>query len=127
MPQIALLVDLSYLLHFMSPQIFLKTSQPGSPKQESDLFTWLHDKVFYLDGIHGTFERFNPGERQGYARLYHNPSAQGRQTDHYKIMKRELGDDWVTDLTDNIERYVATAINLGYCFDEDENAPAPPV
>ena len=82
------------------------------------VFTFLDGKSFTLDGVHGQFRHEVRWAVYPYAhateRLYHEPSAKGRRSEAYQALRREYRDDWVTDLTDSIERYCEIATKLGY-------------
>lgn len=80
----------------------------------NELFTFLDGKAYTLDGIHGTFRQdVWVGLDRVSEYLRHVPSAQGKRSKAYQDTKRQLGDDWSTDLTNGL-RYVDIAIELGY-------------
>jgi hypothetical protein len=82
-----------------------------------ELFAFLHGKSYVLDGIRGVFHYETCKARVPYERivhkLSHEPDASGRRTKQYREIKRQLGDDWSTDLTDG-ERLCDIAVELGY-------------
>lgn len=85
----------------------------------NEIFDFLHGKEYILHGIHGIFEykaTFSRYLNRWEHSLYHNPSEIGQQTEEYRKTRRKLGDDWTTDLTNNIESYCAIATKLGYIY-----------
>jgi hypothetical protein len=85
---------------------------------DNAIFEYLHGRPYTLDGISGQFEYRSHQAIYPYprmvARLWHTPDAAGRDTEEYRKLRRQLGDDWSTDLTDSIERFCAIALELGY-------------
>lgn len=61
-----------------------------------------------LDGVSGTIRLEG---RSPYQRVVHHADARGRQSAEYRRVKRELHDDWSTDLTDS-DRLVGIACSV---------------
>lgn len=61
----------------------------------------IDGKEYTLDGVHGRFKVDR--SRAHDTRVTHEPSARGRRSEAYLETKRELRDDWSSDLT-NTER-----------------------
>lgn len=84
----------------------------------SEIFEFLHEKAYTLDGISGTFEWECNMQRYPYQamvhRLIHKPDMQGLYSETYLANKRKMGDDWVSDLSDNVDLYSQIAVELGY-------------
>ena len=85
------------------------------------LFGFLDGKEWTLDGIHGHFQHETSEARYPYRRiverLNHVPSAKGMQSKRYKAIRRKLGDDWTTDMTNSVESYCDVATALGFTMD----------
>lgn len=81
------------------------------------IFEFLDGKEYVLAGVSGVFRHRVSRALYPYEhtveQLFHEPDAAGRQTETYQRIKRELGDDHDTDMT-NSERVVEIAIELGY-------------
>lgn len=84
----------------------------------NEIFAFLDGRHYTRNGISGHFKHDisygifpYPHSRE---RLLFYPDALGRQTDEYQETKKSLGDDWVSDLTEDIEHYCAVALELGY-------------
>jgi hypothetical protein len=81
----------------------------------NELFEKLDGKNYTHNGIpgklkHGVYkDRFNLTVNK----LYHQASAKGKKTAAYLAIKATLGDDWDTDLTNNIDLYCEIARKLG--------------
>ncbi len=82
------------------------------------VFEFLNGKTYKLDGVSGTFRHKVSQARYPYPRtvedLYHDKDAAGRRTKRYQDIKRELGDDYSTCLTNSIDEYCEIAHELGY-------------
>jgi hypothetical protein len=72
----------------------------------------INGRNYTLDGIHGTIR---VDSWNGCVSIHHHPSKKGQGTEAYREMKRKLGDDWSTDLT-NSERFGDVAHDLGIRF-----------
>jgi len=81
------------------------------------ILQFLDGKVYVLDGVSGVFRHRVSHARFPYEheveQLFHEPDAAGRRTETYQRIKRMLGDDHDTDMT-NSERVVDIALELGY-------------
>jgi hypothetical protein len=82
------------------------------------VYAFLDGKSYKLDGVHGHFQHQTYVDRFDLLvqRLYHIPSPHGKRSKAYLAYKAELRDDWSSDLSDNIERYCAIALELGYTY-----------
>lgn len=82
------------------------------------LFAFLDGRKHTLGGVAGTLVHETQECRYPYPhkreRLIHRPSPAGCRTVAYARTRQALGDDWVTDLTDDIERYCSIASKLGF-------------
>ena len=82
------------------------------------LFAFLDGKRYTLDGVAGVLRHDQRTARYPYVhtvqRLLHVASAAGKRSEQYRTERTTLGDDYVTDLTDSIERYCSIAVELGY-------------
>lgn len=78
---------------------------------------FLDGRRYKLDGIAGTFRAtsFEAGYpyRHTVYSISHVPSAAGKKTEAYLKIRRELHDDWSTDLTDS-DRLFEIAVKLGF-------------
>ena len=87
------------------------------------MFEWLNNRKCTHKGIRGTLKHTVSHAIYPYPhtveRLTHEPTPAGKRTQTYIDTKRELGDDWVTDLTTSIETYCAIAHRLGYTEESD--------
>ena len=86
-----------------------------------DIAEFLDGKTLVRRGIRGKFKleiyrAIYPYEHT-YTQLWHIPDEQGRQTEEYREIKRQLGDDWQTDLTNEFDAQIEAAAELGY-FDQ---------
>src|SRR6185369_10976587 len=79
--------------------------------KRNTLFAYLDGREYTLDDVHGTFEHSGVWPRE---QLYHNPTAKGKRTKAYREKRRQLEDDWCSNLTEAIDRYCAIARELGY-------------
>ena len=79
---------------------------------------FLDGKTLVRQGISGTFKLESHQAIYPYphisTKLWHAPDEVGKQTQEYRDIKNQLGDDWETDLTDNFEAQIEAAILLGY-------------
>jgi hypothetical protein len=73
---------------------------------------FIDGKRVILDGIEGTLQVL--GSRP-YRRFYHQPTAKGRTTEVYRLLKQKFRDDWSSDLT-NSDRLVEIMSKLGVNF-----------
>lgn len=82
------------------------------------IFAFLDNVGYKLDGVEGFFKHEIREVRYPSPRtvetLTHRPSKAGKKSAAYEAVRNVLGDDYVSDLTDCIERYVSIAIDLGY-------------
>lgn len=81
------------------------------------VFEFLNGRYYALNAIEGQFNHsywYSRAFKQYFEYLYHTPTANGKQSPAYQSTAAELEDDWDTNLTDNIERYCAIALELGY-------------
>lgn len=76
----------------------------------------LNGREYVHRGIHGVLHY---GGRRFYERLTHDPSSIGKETEAYAVTRRELGDDWSTDLTDCEEAVVAIFEHFGIYYDAE--------
>ncbi|MCU0551885.1 MAG: hypothetical protein MUC48_21305 [Leptolyngbya sp. Prado105] len=81
----------------------------------AELFEFLNGKVYVLDGIPGILQhsicRVKSPRIEYRDYLYHVPDS---THPGYLQAKRNLGNDWSTDLTGSIETVCAIAADLGY-------------
>jgi len=88
------------------------------------VFQFLDAKPYTLNGISGHFKHEVRVARYPYRRreerLTFQPDATGQQSEEYRATRRELKDDWSTDLTDAIDTYCDIAIELGFNDSEEE-------
>ena len=84
----------------------------------NEIFEFLDGKRFKLNDYEGTFKLetypVQYPSRQIIERLNHEPD---HDTVAYQLKKQEMNDDWLTDLTDAIDRYCAIATLLGYQYE----------
>ena len=83
-----------------------------------DVWDFLDGRAYTLDGVHGKFEvskreALYPYHHTAYS-LYHRPSTKGKKSATYRKIKRDLGDDWDSDLSDQIEKFCDIARKLGF-------------
>lgn len=76
------------------------------------IYRFLNGKVYNLDGVQGIFY-YRPIESFGRDTIEHQPTPVGKQSAHYAEVKRQLRDDWSSDLTHS-ERVADIAVALGY-------------
>lgn len=84
----------------------------------NEVFAFLDGRSYTRNGISGHFKHdisyaIYP-YLHGRERLLFYPDAHGRQTVEYQETKKFLGDDWVSDITDDIEHYCEIAMKLGF-------------
>ena len=79
----------------------------------NEIFEFLDGREYTLDGVHGHFRYRVLGRLTTKHELAHIPSDQGRESEAYLEVKRKLGDDWTTDLSNSL-RHCEIAIELGY-------------
>lgn len=82
-----------------------------------DFLAALDGKTCTLDGVHGHIrvERRKRGSYYGggvETHITHEPSARGKRSEAYRKLRREMGDDWSTDLT-NVENIDEIARKCG--------------
>ncbi len=70
----------------------------------------INGQAYVLDGIDGVIKV--DYTRKHDTRISHEATKRGRATQAYQETKRQLGDDWSSDLT-NSERVVDIMIELG--------------
>lgn len=82
------------------------------------VFDFLDGRTVTRKGIQGRFKVQVVTAKYPYPRtltsLIWEPTAKGRATAAYQKVKRELGDDWTSDLTQDPEEFCAIAIRLGF-------------
>ena len=88
------------------------------PDHTEPIFAFLDGKTDTIDGMTGTF-RYDirhgiyPYDHYNHSLIF-TADRSGRNTEAYQDIRSKLGDDWLMDLTDNIEQYVEIAFRLGY-------------
>jgi hypothetical protein len=87
----------------------------------NNVFAFLDEKSYTLDRISGTFRHVlfiatHPCISL-YEQLLHIPDKQGQQSAMYQMLRRELNDDHMADLTLSIDIYAPIALSLGYSED----------
>jgi len=85
------------------------------------IFEFLDGRTVTLDGVHGelryeSYRAVYPYEHVRHT-LVHKPSEKGQRSKAYLSQRRELGDDWQTDLTNSIERTTDLALQFGFDFE----------
>jgi len=83
----------------------------------NDVFAFLDGRTFIHNGISGHLKHdlaIGIHPLRAHERLLFYPDSIGRQTPEYLETKKKLGDDWVSDLTDDLETYCNYAMELGY-------------
>lgn len=85
-------------------------------KSWDDMLDEMNGRAYTLDGIHGTIKvERTPSALHGglpILKVTHEPSKRGQKSDAYAKTRRQLGDDWNTDLTWS-ERLADIAVTLG--------------
>ena len=80
----------------------------------------IDGQTYNLDGISGTLRYTESVAKYPYKhtvqRLDHVPDSTGKRTAAYQERKRQLGDDWISDLTQS-DRLVEIATALGITLD----------
>jgi hypothetical protein len=86
---------------------------------KEELFQALHGRKYTHRGVQGIFKHEHYTDRFGLPvhRLYHEPTTTGKKSKVYRESKRQLDDDWLTDLTDDIDEQIHIAIKLGLPID----------
>lgn len=83
----------------------------------NDVFVFLDNKPYVLDGISGILRHEVSDAVYPYShvveRLIHIPDDEGKKSKEYRQKRIKYRDDWVTDLTDNIDGYCKIAKELG--------------
>ena len=83
------------------------------------LFEKLDGKRCKVDDVMGTLKHEIHSQRYPYPATYHKlihyPSKTGQKTEAYRQLRRQLGDDWITDLTYS-EDLGSLAERLGVSF-----------
>ena len=81
-------------------------------------FTFLNGKTATIEGQRGTFKHESYEARYPYKHTVEKLifDIEDKGGEYYRAIKEQLGDDWNMDVTDNIEVYVDTAIDLGFSF-----------
>jgi hypothetical protein len=68
-------------------------------------FSYLHGKIVEREGMTGTLRYEHYEARYPYAHTVHKltweADAKSRETEAYLYVRRQLGDDWSSDLTDS--------------------------
>lgn len=84
----------------------------------NSVFEFLDAKHYILDGVSGVFHHRIWTARYPYLHkreeLAHEADDEGLCSEAYRKTKRELGDDWSSDLTNAIDLYCDIAAKLGY-------------
>ena len=82
------------------------------------VFEFLDGRSYTLNEISGQFRHETRRAIYPYPRtiekLTFQPDEKGQATEEYRQTRRELKDDWTTDLTDAIDTYCDIAIELGF-------------
>ena len=91
----------------------VSVSKPNNP-----IFAFLNGRKSTRNGIQGVFIHEVRQARYPYLhwkeKLRWVPTAAGQKTEQYLKVRRELGDDWESDLTDCIDEYCSIAVRLGF-------------
>lgn len=80
-------------------------TRSGGRKKKVKVSSWnealevIDGKRYTLDGIEGVIRVDR--SRRFYTRVNHDPTAKGKKTAAYLKIKKQLGDDWSTDLSDS--------------------------
>lgn len=83
----------------------------------NEVFLFLDGRKFTHKGISGHLKHdrmWGIHPLRVTERLLFIPDVLGRQTQEYLDSKKKLGDDWISDLTDDIETYCSYALELGF-------------
>lgn len=85
------------------------------------LADYLEGKKYVLDGIEGKFKARTWTTRYGYStiRIDHKPTEKGKRSEAYQVIKRQLGDDFDSDVTED-ERLCDIATELGFVWKGDK-------
>lgn len=81
---------------------------------------FLDGKTAVVEGVEGTFELEVWIDRFGLQcqQLNHIPTDAGRESEAYQQIRRELGDDWSSDMTWS-PLAVEIAVDLGFVMQKD--------
>jgi hypothetical protein len=90
---------------------------------------FLNGRRYVMDGIAGvirfkSYKAIYPYDRVVHS-VWHEAAGEGKDSPRYQETKRELGDDWVTDLTDS-DRLFEIAAELGFTMSVEPKADRPP-
>lgn len=85
------------------------------------LADFLQDKKYTLDGIEGIFKARTYTTFYGHSsiRIDHKPTSKGKKSEAYQEIKRQLGDDFDSDVTED-ERLCDIATELGFVWKGDK-------
>jgi len=86
----------------------------------NNVFEFLNGRFVTIDGVAGRLrhEVFVDWLGLTVERLMHDATPAGRRSNSYREIRRRLGDDYSTDLTQNLERYCALTARLGFAWKE---------
>ena len=87
-----------------------------------DVGMWLDGKTGTVDGMRGRFQytTYRPrGSTRTTQTLVHQPNAAARETQAYREQRQQLGDDFVTDLT-NSDDLMNIARSMKYRYGSGE-------
>lgn len=83
-----------------------------------ELFEFLDSKPYTLDGVSGHFNHVINPPSKAYPhweqKLEHIPDEEGKVSPHYQAQKALMGDDWISDLTQDIDLFCQIATELGF-------------
>jgi hypothetical protein len=84
--------------------MFTTTTKTGKTFHEM-AFEYLNGRTVTHDGIEGVLRYSKRNAIYPYAhtihQLIHEPTEAAKETSAYQYIRRQLGDDWDTDLTDS--------------------------
>lgn len=85
----------------------------------SDIFEFLNGKIYSYNGLDGIFQhkKYKTKHHGTIERLYHEKTEKAKESPEYLKIKYELGDDWSSDLTNDIETVCNIALELGYIYE----------
>jgi hypothetical protein len=80
------------------------------------IFEFLDGKHYTHNDVSGTLRHETLTHHTGFVenRLMHHADKKGQQCTAYRKTREKLGDDYVTDLTNDIEGYCVLARIFGY-------------